>query len=535
MYIMRDFNVTGLCVPNLHYMADTGEKISRIMQFVGKGKYFSINRGRQYGKTTTFSLLEKSLRNEYSVIRISFEAVSDSMFETESNFCQRFLYICSNYFSERNLPGSDDWADSSVTTFEALGNFINCICSGKKIVLMIDEVDKASNNVIFLKFLGLLRDKYLKRNDNIGATFQSVILAGVYDIKNLKMKMVQAGTHQLQEGEKRQNSPWNIAINFNVDMSLSEKETASMLAEYEKDHNTGMDIEAISKEIRDYTSGYPYLVSRICQCIEEELNKDWTIQGVQNAVKKILIEQSTLFDDIFKNMNSNPDLKELLRELTIGNRVCKYNIDNEAIQLASLFGIVEEKDGQAAIHNRIFDIRIANYFASKKEMSERRCIPGTSIREVAGKEHFDMPLFLEKFANHYYEIYRERDIQFLERECRLLFITYLQPYINGTGFYHLESEIRDEERTDVIIDYLTEQFVVELKLWHGTAAHERAYEQLFGYLNSKNKDVGYLLTFDFRKTKNTGKPKCRKVNYQGKKIFDVIVGFDSRAARGGKK
>ncbi|MCL2220505.1 MAG: AAA-like domain-containing protein [Chitinispirillia bacterium] len=532
---MRDFNVTGLCVPNLHYMADTGEKVSRIVQFVEKRCYFSINRGRQYGKTTTFSLLEKSIRDKYSVIRISFEAVSDSMFETENNFCQGFLSTCSTSISERNLPGAGDWIDSSVTTFDALGNFINKICSDKKIVLMIDEVDKASNNVIFLKFLGLLRDKYLKRNDGIGATFQSVILAGVYDIKNLKHKMILAGTHQLQDGEKRLNSPWNIAINFNVDMSLNEKEIASMLTEYEKDHHTGMNIEAIAAEIRTYTNGYPYLVSGICRYIEEELNKDWTMQGIQNAIKKMLIEQSTLFDDIFKNMNSYPDLKELLRELTVGNRVCKYNADNETMQFATMFGIIEERDGQAAIHNRIFEIRIANYFASKKETTDKWCIPGTSIRAVAGKENFDMPMFLEKFANHYYEIYREKDINFLERECRLLFITYLQPYINGTGFYHLESEIRDDERTDIIIDYLTEQFIVELKLWHGKTAHERAYEQLFGYLNSKNKDTGYLLTFDFRKTKNTGKPKLRWVNYQGKKIFDVMVGFDCRAAQSGRK
>ncbi|MCL2220218.1 MAG: hypothetical protein FWC23_08815 [Chitinispirillia bacterium] len=113
----------------------------------------------------------------------------------------------------------------------------------------------------------------------------------------------------------------------------------------------------------------------------------------------------------------------------------------------------------------------------------------------------------------------------MERECRLLFITYLVPYINGTGFYHLESETRDGERTDVVIDYLTEQFIVELKLWYGEVAHEDAYEQLFGYLDSKNKGLGYLLTFDFRKTENVGKPQINWVERRGKKILDVMVGF----------
>ncbi|MDR2578419.1 MAG: hypothetical protein LBC70_06385, partial [Chitinispirillales bacterium] len=236
---MRRFTVTGLCVPNRNYMADTGEKIARIMQFVERGDYFSINRGRQYGKTTTFFLLEKGLPEEYTVISISFEAVSDSMFETEAGFCQGLLSQCVKDLSFKGLPEAEDWKDESVTSFDLLDKFLTKICRDKKIVLMIDEVDKSSNNLIFLKFLGILRDKYLRRNAGRDHSFQSVILAGVYDIKNLKIKMVQAGTHQLQDGEKRINSPWNIAIDFNVDMSLNVKEIASMLTEYENDHNTG--------------------------------------------------------------------------------------------------------------------------------------------------------------------------------------------------------------------------------------------------------------------------------------------------------
>lgn len=69
---------------------------------------------------------------------------------------------------------------------------------------MIDEVDKSSDNQIFLSFLGLLRAKYLEQQKGQDHTFQSVILAGVYDIKNLILKL-----HPGQEA--KYNSPWNIA------------------------------------------------------------------------------------------------------------------------------------------------------------------------------------------------------------------------------------------------------------------------------------------------------------------------------------
>ena len=58
-------------------------------------------------------------------------------------------------------------------------------------------------------------------------------------------------------------------------------------------------------EIRFYTSGYPYLVSRICLLIERDLNRNWTLEGVQEAIKIILDENSALFDDLFKKVQTS--------------------------------------------------------------------------------------------------------------------------------------------------------------------------------------------------------------------------------------
>jgi hypothetical protein len=136
-----------------------------------------------------------------------------------------------------------------------------------------------------------------------------------------------------------------------------------------------------------------------------------------------------------------------------------------------------------------------------------------------------MQLTIEKFAQHYYEMYRDSKKTFIENECRMLFLTYLAPLINGGGFCHVESETRNARRMDLIVDYGADQFIVELKLWYGEVSHEKALDLIAGYLDSKNKDTGYLLTFDFRKEENTGKPKAERVEYKGKKIFDMMVGI----------
>ena len=521
---MREFNVTGLCVPGKHYMADTGDKIDAIMALVEKSRYFCINRARQYGKTTTLALLRRRLPEEYTAIRTSFEVTSDAMFGNEAGFCQGLLDKCANELERRGAREYEDWKDDSITNFNLLDNFLTKICRDKKYVLMIDEADKASNNLIFLKFLGMLRDKYLRRDDGEDDTFHSVILAGVYDIKNLKIKMIQAGTHQLQDGEQRINSPWNIAVNFDVDMSLSVKEIASMLIEYEKDHNTGMDIETVSKEIRAYTNGYPYLVSWICQKIENKLDKNWTANGVHQAIKLMLRDDdSILIDDIAKNLDSNKELRNLMYNIIALGEQYAYNKLNIAMGLGLTFGFLIKHEDDVVIGNKFFEILLYDHFTT--EMKIARKLPRQDLpSEVVFDNKFNMQLTIEKFAAHYYEMYRESKRKFIENECRMLFLTYLQPLINGAGFYHVESETRDAKRMDVIVDYNADQFIVELKLWYGESKHEDALDQLVGYLNRKNRDTGYLLTFDFRKRYNTGEPKAVWIEHNGKRIFDMMVG-----------
>ena len=57
------FNVSADCKPNLHYMVDISELLHKIKKFIERGEYFTINRARQYGKTTTLRALRKLLEN----------------------------------------------------------------------------------------------------------------------------------------------------------------------------------------------------------------------------------------------------------------------------------------------------------------------------------------------------------------------------------------------------------------------------------------------------------------------------------------
>lgn len=59
-------------------MVDISGRIDRIIsEYIENGQYFTINRARQYGKTTTLYLLEKRLRENYIVLSLSFESADE--------------------------------------------------------------------------------------------------------------------------------------------------------------------------------------------------------------------------------------------------------------------------------------------------------------------------------------------------------------------------------------------------------------------------------------------------------------------------
>ena len=69
---MKTFNTAAVCIPEKHYMVDLSERVTEIKKLVDDGKYFAINRARQYGKTTTLAALRKALKPEYEVLSLDF-------------------------------------------------------------------------------------------------------------------------------------------------------------------------------------------------------------------------------------------------------------------------------------------------------------------------------------------------------------------------------------------------------------------------------------------------------------------------------
>ena len=459
--MMKRFNISGRCYPEKHYMVNLDSRLKKIKELVDDGDYFIINRARQYGKTTTLMALTQYLKEEYAVIFMSFQEISESDFSDEYRFVSAFAARFIEVIYDKKIEGLDQTVlmDFEKAVMEKMYNITLsemfrymkklCATASKCLVLIIDEVDSASNNRVFMDFLAQLRARYMDKEEI--PTFQSVILAGVYDVKNLKMKI-------RPEEEHRYNSPWNIAAKFMVDMSFSVRDIEEMLVKYEQDYHTGMNIHEIAGLIYDYTSGYPYLVSYICKMLDDKGREDvakendgivWTKAGIGEAVKILLKDTNTLFDDMVKKLDEDKELRNMLYTVLFNGKSIPYNPDNHAINIGTMLGFIREENGMVVVTNRIFETRLYNLFLSEE-------VVGNASYQASDKNQFvrdgllDMDLILEKFARHYTEIYGNSDVSFL--------------------YYHLEK--------------------------------------------------GYMLSFNFNKSKKTG---IKNVMCNGKRIVEAVV------------
>ena len=175
-------------------------KVQEIKKLVDAGKFFAVSRPRQYGKTTMLRAMRKvQVHENYVVVSLDFQEINRSGFETEESFVQEFSRLIIK--KQRIIPerpekilealnryvSQDEAKVKLIELFVTLNDW--CALSAKPVVMIIDEVDSATNNQVFLDFLSHLRDGYISRESGEIPTFQSVILAGVTDVKQLKGKV----------------------------------------------------------------------------------------------------------------------------------------------------------------------------------------------------------------------------------------------------------------------------------------------------------------------------------------------------------
>jgi hypothetical protein len=313
-------------------------------------------------------------------------------------------------------------------------------------------------------------------------------------------------------------------------MNFASGEIAGMLKEYQTERQVEMNIEEIAEKIHELTSGYPFLVSKLCKIVDEDLMplnavSKWDISDVEKAAYIFSKQDDANLNQLTKRLSDYEDLKELVCDMILEHQDYDYNIQDVVIRMGVTHGIFKNnlnliQEPKLRIHNRIYREVIYNLLTS--EMQRKVATNGHNIQSnfLTPDGGLDFEKVLTEFQIFLKENYSFKDAKFLERNGRLVFLAFLKPILNGHGFDFKEPQISDEKRIDVIATFDDKKFIIELKLWYDNPRHQRGLLQLADYLEQQNQDKGYLLIFNFNKKKQW---KHERLTVEGKKIFAVWV------------
>lgn len=284
---MKKFNITGPCIREKHFMVDIICPTLNMAELVDNNEYIIIDKPPKCGKTTLLAALGKRLAVSYTVISINAGHISGADFESESRFCAEFIRQAVNslLLAEPDvylLPGEKNphavkWDNRNIGNLYALRSHINEICGSEKTVLIIDgaDISMKKNYKVFADFIEMLETQQVSSRENQCHTFQSVIFASSGNMGDE------------ESNEQIYNSAMDTKKDLKLDMSFIPGEIEEMLKEYEMFHNTGMDTSKMACEIYNYSGGHPLLISKLCKCMDEKFDNDWTPEGIQKAADLI--------------------------------------------------------------------------------------------------------------------------------------------------------------------------------------------------------------------------------------------------------
>lgn len=488
----RFFNTTGLCFPERHYMVPPLTRLKGVEKLIDLGQYFVIHAPRQSGKTTYAYALMHKLNQEgrYTVLMSSIQAAAMGKDPQDS---MKIAAQCIEQSADYYLPETErPPLVSSYPTFPENGllRYIRDWAQQcpKPIVLFLDEVDSLLDDN-FLTLLYQLRSGFMERQNH--AFPHSLALIGLRDVRDYKIR-VRPNNESLGTG-----SPFNIKAKSFFIESFNFEEVKALLNQHSEATGQTFEADAIA-EIYRLTNGQPWLVNALAyEVVSEILDDDYsqtiTIDLVNQAKEELILRRDTHLDSLVDKLREER-IKQVVTAVINGDAP-DFDQYNDAILYTRDLGIIASKP-PVRFANPIYQEIIPRVlsFGFQESFPQDIVDPVWYIQN----NQLDMDALLKAFQM----FYREHSEAWLERYDfrevgrQLLLMAFLQRIINGGGRIEREMAIGNG-RSDLVISFGDQRFVLELKLNRRTNDEADGKRQLVRYLQRLQPSAeGYLLLFE---------------------------------------
>ena len=486
----RFFNTAGPCRPEWHYTVDPLPRLDGVRELIAGHHYFVLHAPRQTGKTTYLQALAQQLNKEgeYTALQVNIQEAASGLDPREAMLIAANALVSHARFElpETEQPPSTkafDWQHEN-----SFRGYLESWCreNPKPIVLFIDEADSLLDDM----FLALLRQLRAGFELRPTAFPQSIALVGLRDVRDYRIK-VRPDSTSLGTG-----SPFNIKSESLFMQGFKETEVNQLLDLHESE--TGQLFSAqIRKEIWRLTQGQPWLTNALArQIVEKILHNDFSLpialEHVQQAREQLIQRRDTHLDSLVDKLRE-PAVRKVVGAIINGN-IPDFDVFNDEVNYCADLGLV----------TRTNPIRFANPIY--QEIIPR--VLSLGFQHGIPEEYSDLQWYIrdgkldmDALLKAFQEFYRENSeawlgrYDFREVGRQLLLIAFLQRIVNGGGRVEREMAVGNG-RTDMVLEYAGERFVIELKLRYQDWDEAKGITQLARYLTRLGLQQGYLLLFE---------------------------------------
>ncbi len=497
--MMRTFNTSGPCNPELHYTVMREDLIVTGQQLVAQGCYFTIFAPRQAGKTTYFQLLFRQLKKQdYTPVWISFESLRtidrEKFYQVMGHELQRAL---ASYGLKLEYPFSDQ---VDVQRF-----FEVVRTQTPRIVLVIDEFEDVPASALS-ELLHAFRKMYHQKEYH---ALHALALVGVGSLAELVVSS---------------SSPFNIVDELQIPY-FSQAEVEHLIQEYVADSGQGFEADVI-QAIYDNTQGQPGLVCALCHYLVNtrvpDRSQPVSMSAFYTTLRHFLTER--MDKNILNVVQKAKEKQSFMLRLLFDDNPIPFTVDDEDIAYLHANGVVDNINGFVEIPVPLYSKRLITAF--------RPSINGEATHYVSAYDSFSEyvspdGLNLHAILERYRDYVRRRGFRAFNTEQLKEgawhysldgFINFFIERLDGDTLVEVPT---GRGRTDILILYPGHKYIIETKVFADDFYFQRGKRQLADYLGSERLTEGYYVVFSAKH--GSDDPLYFDEVIDGKRIYTYII------------
>ncbi len=491
--MVPSFNTAGSCFPGEHYMLPPERRLGRIMQLIEEHKYFTLQSGRQTGKTTSAQWLIKHYNagERYRAIWVDIQTAGEDPDPTSAfrTVIEKFDHAVKTTLRDLALPAPPAGLLDNPRT--AVLRYLQALAAQcpLPLVVLVDEADGLVGPAM-VSFLKQIRDGYMERHTTPFP--HSIALIGARAVRD----------YVFTQEERRAiswlgtTSPFNVTTEATSLGPFTREEVEELLVQHTTTTGQRFEPEAIAA-IYHLSQGHPWLANALADRVVEhdvtDRNVAVTPTHVEAAKETLILERRTHIDSLMARLRE-PRVRKIIDPMLAGVQLSEDVLDDDVNYLRGL-GLIRVVGGEYHIANPIYKEVIPRALTYVVQHS----IHHPTEWYVRPDGSLDMPKMLSEWQIFWREHGHLAAAGFGYRESapHLMLMAFLQRIVNGGGRITREYGL-GRGALDLLIEWRGKRHALEVKLRRDTQTEKRALAQVVRYLDVLGLDEGWLVMFDLR-------------------------------------